>query len=557
MAEKVATRSKPFLGWLAYAAGILILMGIEFAYFLDNNSILRQDAALAWIVISVSFLLLVTLGAFRLFFQASFWRDKDKFWYLTAFVLPIALIYLDIGGVTWTPINDEGAQQVAQAMDLLRQDPDFGIYRLAYFVGYIDRQYVLASMPTYFFGPSLVALRLGNSWVYLGGYLAFLAAMAHYFKARNALNPLLLASFAGMMISLGQYALIQARVFEQTTMPIGAMLLFLAGVFYFLSGVTPFRTFWVTWSFGFFAGGYTPALGGWWLALVVLLYLALHPQHKYRILGAPVIYGCCCLLVACLVLSGANTLQARFKIGPPELTAGDRIWRYFLGYHSLLGAGFSVLPCPLALAAIAVCYFSFKYRDYRFPLLGVWCAAIALLSLTCIGSNFNSPQFDIHRAIFILPPLAAGAVVFYHVYGSRLDPSRRLHPTIMICARVAMVYMIYTGAAFPWTERTYIYHRNMTDYDEALYKIDCVNFDPKMKKIAKLYIVPPLEIGDLETGLAYFAPSAVLIRGNPPPGEKQPGAYLLSYLSDNEEDRKYDVRMPSRHARPYLQLKPE
>ena len=97
----------------------------------------------------------------------------------------------------------------------------------------------------------------------------------------------------------------------------------------------------------------------------------------------------------------------------------------------------------------------------------------------------------------------------------------------------------------------------MSDYDEALYKIDCVNFDPKMEKVKKLYILPPLAIDNLETGLCYFAPSAVLIRGNPPPGEKEPGTYLLSYLSDKEEARTYNGIVPSLHPRPYLQLKKE
>ena len=62
------------------------------------------------------------------------------------------------------------------------------------------------------------------------------------------------------------------------------------------------------------------------------------------------------------------------------------------------------------------------------------------------------------------------------------------------------------------------------------------------------------------SGLILLWVSAALvavIRGNPPPGEKEPGTYLLSYLSDNDEDRKYDPIIPSLHPRPYLQLKKE
>src|ERR1039458_3971587 len=185
MVKEVGTRSESFLGWLIFAAAILALTGIEFCYFLGDDSTLKRDAALTWIIVSAGFLLFVTMDAFKFFFKVSFWQDKDRFWYLTAFFLPIFLIYFDVGGVTWTSINEEGAQQVSQGLALLKQDPDFGIYRLTYFVGYVARQYVLACLPTYFFGPSLVALRLGTSFIYLGSYLAFLAALANYFRVRG------------------------------------------------------------------------------------------------------------------------------------------------------------------------------------------------------------------------------------------------------------------------------------------------------------------------------------------------------------------------------------
>jgi len=324
-----------------------------------------------------------------------------------------------------------------------------------------------------------------------------------------------------------------------------------------LTKPTPFRTFWVAWSFAFFAEGYTPALGGWWLALVVLLYLILHPKYRCRILWAPVVYGVCCLVSSYLILSQASTLFSRFQIGPPLFTVSDWAWRYFVGYHTLLSAGFSVVPCPLGLAAMAVLYFSFRFRDYRFPLLGLWCLVIAFLSLTFVGSYFNLPQFDIHRSIIILPPLAAGVVIFYHVHGARLDSSWPIHRSVVVFACFSMVYMICTSIAVPLTVRTYIFDRDASDYDEGLYKIDCVNFGSRQEKIKKLYMAPPLEIDDLETGLVYFAPTVKLIRENPPAGEKEPGAYVLSYIHSNEADRAYSRIVPSKSPRPYLQLKEE
>jgi hypothetical protein len=557
MAETVRGRSKFFPGWFFFWAILVLLAGIEFCYFLPDGTSLKRYAAFTWIVISVGFLMVVVAGAFRIFFENSFWRDHDKVWFLIAFFLPVALVYFDIGGIAWTPINDEGTQQLAQGVDLLKHDPNFGVFRLAYFVGYDDRQYLLAGLPTYFFGPSLVALRFGNSAIYLGSYLVFLTALAGYLRANGASRPLLLAGFAGTMVALGEYPLVQARVFEQTTMPIGATLLFLAGVLSFLARPAPFRTFWIAWSFAFFAEGYTPALGGGVFALCVLLYLALHPRHRHRILLVPVAYGLDCLMFVCLTMNSVGALKPRFRLGPSGFTFHDWVWRYFMGYHTLLSADWSVIPCPLALASLAVLYFSLRFRDYRFVALVTWALVMVFASLACVGSFFNLAQFDVHRAIFILPPLALGVVLFYHVYRARLEADAGGDRTILFCAQLAMTIMIYTSLAIPMSVRTYIYHRELNDYDEALYLIDCANWNPAMKKVAKVYIVPPLDIADLETGLTYFSPEAVVVRGAPPPGEKEPGAYVLSYVSSDENDRLYNPIIPSRHPRPYLQLKPE
>ncbi len=544
------------ISWGVLAAALGVLTCTEAGYFLGDGSTIKHAVALAWIVISAGFLATVALRSMGILLEGEFWRDRDRVWYCIALALPFGLVYFDVAGITWTPINDEGAQQVTQGLDLLRHDADFGVYKTAYFVGYIARQYLLTSLPSYFFGPSLVALRIGNSFIYLVGYVAFLSALAHFFRARGARNPLILASFAGVLVSLGEYPIIIARTFEQTTMPMGAMLLFLAGVLHFLNEPTPFRIFWVAWAFGFFAEGYTPGLGGWCLALVILLYLSLHPDFKHRILLLPTAYGICCMVVACMVLGGGR-LHDRLQMGASGLVPSDWAWRYFMGYHTFMGGGTSVIPYPLALASITVLYFSFRFRDLKFPLMCLWCIGIAMTGITFVGSNFNLPQFDIHRSIMVLPALAAGVVLFYHAFSSRLEPAHGAHRAMTFLAGLSMAYMIWTSLAVPLANRTYVYQRDMTDYDEALYKIDCVNYDSGPGTVKKVYLVAPLRIDDLETGLGYFAPGAVVVRSAPPPGEKEAGAYTLSYLAPNTSDPIKNPIIPSKSPRPYLVLKPE
>ena len=131
----------------------------------------------------------------------------------------------------------------------------------------------------------------------------------------------------------------------------------------------------------------------------------------------------------------------------------------FRGVSHLAERRVLVIPCPLGLAAMAVLYFSFKFRDYRFPLLCLWCLVDCVPEFDLRGFLFQPPAIRYSSVNLILPPLAAGVVLFYHVYSSRLDPSLWIHRTLVVCACCAMIYMICTSIAVPLTVRTYIYDR--------------------------------------------------------------------------------------------------
>ena len=120
-------------------------------------------------------------AAFTPFLERRFWSLPHKGWYLAAFLLPPALILMNVGGTYFTPVDGEGLAQLAGGMKLLRYDPSFGVFRVSYY-SYMARQYLLNSLPSHFFGPSLLAARLGNSVLYLGSYLFFLSALASFLR---------------------------------------------------------------------------------------------------------------------------------------------------------------------------------------------------------------------------------------------------------------------------------------------------------------------------------------------------------------------------------------
>ncbi len=98
---------------------------------------------------------------------------------------------------------------------------------------------------------------------YLASYAFFLSALAAYFRERKAHDAFPFSSFCAIMVGFGQYALVNARKFEQAMMPVGCMLFFLGALIYFVMQPGALKLLWLTWSFGFFTGCYTPGIAGW------------------------------------------------------------------------------------------------------------------------------------------------------------------------------------------------------------------------------------------------------------------------------------------------------
>jgi len=541
--------------WIACLTVVLALFAVEAAYFLDDYSPWRRYAALCWIISSVAIVLSTWRQAFTAFFDPQFWRLPHRAWYLVAFLLPPVLILVNAGGTYFTHIDAEGLQQLAAGMDLAHNDFSLGVYRMGYFT-YLARQYVLNCLPTYIYGPSLWAARVGNSMFYIGSYLFFLSALVTYFRRKRASDPLFFASYCGIMIAFGQYTLLNARKFEQTMMPIGITLFFLAALVLFLAEPKPLTFLWVTWAFGFFAQCYTPALGSFGLALAILLYLII--RLRRRILIPTVAYGIATLLVAYLVVKKAEkgALGIKFSVGIERFTASDRVMRYLHGVRSVIGSDFALIPAPLALAILAALYLAWRYREYRYAAICLWSAAMAYASLTFVGSNLNFPSHDIHRAMIIIPPLTLGAVLLLLRYVSESPGAHSTLGTIRFFLSLSMVYMVFTGVCVVFLVRSFFALGMEEDYDEVFAKVNQVIHTPGAPRLMRIYLVPPLEI-DMESGLRYFAPGAVVIRAVPPVGEKFPGTYVFSYFKRNAADRFDDEVVPSRHPRPFIKMAEE
>ena len=435
-----------------------------------------------------------------------------------------------------------------------------GVFDLGYLRFYPQRQFLLASWPTCLFGPSIVALRMGYGLFYLTGYLSFLAAVRCYLEHERSPESLLLSSYAGVTISLATLPLLYARSFEQASIPLAATMFFLAGLLFFLSKPSFLTTFWVIWSFGFLPYCYTPALATWVIGVFLLLYLIIW-NRQYR-LGFALVYGIVTAVITYL-MQRREFLNCKLHLGDPtgvweNFTWFDWAWRYAYGFYAMVGNSQALIPAPLVIGTLVALYLCNRHRDWRFFLVCLWACVTVAAAISCRGWSWAQPEFDIHRAMEVLPFLSVGIVLSVVRYAAPYFYSPRSHRLANMAIICSLVFMLVEAVPLPFLKRNADpTGETPSDWEEAVQLIATLDTTPNHAPLKNLYLIPPMDL-PLEWGLVYFNPGVNVVRGNPPTGEKIPGNYLLIYLSKNPNDRsnwRHDV--PSLYPRPYMKIEEE
>jgi len=539
----------------------VLLFGIEASFVAPAGSAVRAAAGWCWIAVSALLLACVLGASLAPLRRRSAWSGPDAGWYLAALLVPVLLVLWGIGGYAHTAINDEAVQQVTEGLRLLRSRPGPDPFGTG-FLGYPGRQYLLSALPSLVFGRGVAALRLGYGALYIVGYVAFLAATRQLLEARQAERPRLLASLAGMLAALGSYPLLYARLFEQTLVPLALTFLFLAGLASFLARPGLGAALVFAWALGFMPYAYTPALASWMLGMAVLAVLVRSsgPAAR-RLLGGALAYGLVTFALAPLFAGRTGALPGLLEPGRFSADSaagytgpgwGPWVHRLAEGLHAAVGAEESLVPAPLTLGILFILLHSLRRGNIRVLLLGLWAGGTVVLALVLKGYWQRVPEFDLHRAMVVLPALSLALVLY--LAGLAGSPSSR---AILVCG---LLYMLLNAAGLPLLRRAprAYYPFEVTDAEEAaMLVVDHAGPDPRT-----IYLAPPLFF-PLETTLAYFRPAVRVVHAAPPPGEHQPGAYVVYYAGTEpfvgEDPTARYTDHPQRFAqpRPYLAIRPE
>ncbi len=540
--------------WCIFFFFSLLLLGVEATWPLTEGSLPRVIAAWTWIACSDLVLGWALASILLAFTRADFWRSRDLGWFLAAHVVPVCLVLFEINGWEFTKINGEGAQEVQSGFIFYTQFADLGIFKMG-FLGYPARQYLLAAMPSFVWGKGLVAMRIGYAGLYVIGYLAYLQATWRFLESRGAPRPMLMAALTGCLVSLASYTLLYARNFEQTIVPLAVTCLFLAGLLMLVSRPGPLPALWTAWALGLLPHSYTPAYGAWVLAMAILCWLLFSRSVGRRLPVAVIlVYGAAAFATSVAMLVHEKALAGKIAVGGfDDLIGKDWLVRMGQGFHATLGLEESLVPAPLLLGIFLILAHSAARRDFRVLLVCAWALGSVAIALALKGYCWRYPEFDIHRAMFVLPVLSLLLGLYASEYWKQLpqgSDDRLLRGMVV----AAIVVMFFNAAYLPLIRRSPRSSEPALTADEE--EATMLVLDKAWPNPKTVYLTPPLDC-DLDDMLKYFSPDTAIIRGYPPLGEHLRGIYVISFLKADPASRIPDNLVWHLNRRPYLQIAPE
>ena len=500
------------------ALALLFLAEIPFCMPVDSGY--RRIACVAWLTVSVCTLGSAFLYSLGFIFESKFWSRPHAVWFLVAFIAPPLLLYSNLNGITLIGLDLEGVGQLNCARQLLDSDMAGGMFSTTYGTGYPDRQYMLANLFTMAFGPSLIALRLGNGMLFMVGYFFFLSSTRRFLISRDVPLSTLLSAFIGIVSVFGTYSVVNLRRFEQSGVPSGVLMFFFAGLLCFLMRPAASRLLWVTWSIGLFPFCYTPALAGWGLGLVMLGYLY---YRRYYILFPALVYAVLSLTIAFLVCENSAAFEDKLRFNSQM---HDNTWpqRCLEGLYRFWGPELSVVPVPLTLLVICCAFMAWKQREFGYYLILLWTFAVFLGVIACSGSGWNVLLTSSGRGMVAVPGLAFGVMMILaqHFYYNRNNLASL--ESLSIYFRAAILYVIFSATdAVLFTREDWF---DLGLNNETIYDLSQMRYSKDPMPVV-VYFVPPLNDDSVMYGL-YFFPNLRIIEGPPPTGEHFPGYYVFS-----------------------------
>lgn len=262
MLEKLKADIKSkYIGAAVFLLVTAVLEVLAYAF----GGVLSAIASRIWLTEGILLLCVFLFNAVK---QVISDIKAKKFMVLICFAALLAIFISCIGNLAVSDINPDSCVQASAGLDSFAL-PDWG-YTGKGFLGYPNRQYLIAAIPSVLFGRSVFCLHLGFAFPFLIGlasiYIELRKWVTEHFKCDELLALIPVGSFLVFPFITEYY-----RNFEQAFIPV-AFTLIAASVFMRLVRKPDILTVLaLAWTGSFLADSYTPGLASWALTVFFLV----------------------------------------------------------------------------------------------------------------------------------------------------------------------------------------------------------------------------------------------------------------------------------------------
>ena len=382
---------------LAPAVTAVLLVGLETLAYLKGGPF-SWVAARLWGLMGLGFLVLAAREILKSVEGALRERSVVS---LVMVVLVIFAALWGIGGVDRVQLQHEATIEVAWGLKAL-EDSSWS-YTGNGHIGYPGRQFLIVAAPSLVLGRNFVALRLGFALVFVLGVLLFWsgarAAWGDRPRGRAA------AALAAISVIAFPYAVKHLHWYEQTTLPLAFTLAAVGWLMITLRRPSDLNWIGMAWIGALLGTSYTPALGAWLLLLVALVWLGgvAWRDGDHSAMVRP--------LAVAVVVAGFGDLSFLTRVDlireHGDVLRPDAFEPLVEAFSIfVLGSPTAFIPVVLALPVLAVLVLGLVGR-LGVPGLAIswWTLGIVAASIGFTGYMVRRPDFEMHRAQVLIPPL--------------------------------------------------------------------------------------------------------------------------------------------------------
>lgn len=334
-------------------------------------------------------------------------KKKDYLSIIGVFFL-IGLFGYFVGNINYSDINPDATQQMAAGISSFEQS-DWNFAGSA-FLGYPNRQYLIAALPAFIFGRSIFTLHLGFALPFFIGLIMMYLGLKEWCQKYEVSNKVAL---------IAVYAILPFRFvaeyfmnFEQAVTPISLTMLALGLFLKFTNKPTAFCLNLIVWVGTFAVGSYTPVWAALGLLIVLMVIYAWeiyskreekynnikYPMEIVKSIGYAIIGMGIVTIIVITHTTPQKMEQTREEISILKYFF-ECIRDYFFDKDAVFFGGMGIIVLIYMIFSLTC---QLKMHDF---VISVWVLAVVVLANYMTGYTTYQKAWILQRTLIIIPVL--------------------------------------------------------------------------------------------------------------------------------------------------------